>query len=467
MAEFLVWECQVCGWVYDEAKGAPDEGIAPGTRWQDIPDDWLCPECGVGKEDFAMVAKSIAAAPAASAPVSNEPQPTPAVAVSDQAPLVILGTGLAGYNLLKALRAAHYNGPIVMITADDGSAYSKPQLSTGFAKQKTAAELVQHSAEQMARDYQADIRIFTQVQALDPKRKVLQLSSGASLQYDKLVLATGAAPIRLKLEGDGVHSLHAINDLLDYARFRTQASQKKRILVLGAGLIGSEYANDLCQAGFQVELVDTLQGPLRSLLPAAASQCLGNAMQQAGIRCHFNTSVTAIEQTANGLRAQLVSGDSLSVDLVLSAIGVRPNIALAKAAGLSTEQGIVVDRYLQSSAADIYAIGDCAEVAGLVRVYVQPLLAQVKALASTLTGTPCPVSYGVMPVAVKTTLHPVVVNPPPANAAGDWHIEQDQADGVRALFKTADGQLLGYALTGNQTALANSFNSQCPALLPA
>ncbi|MCC5825021.1 FAD-dependent oxidoreductase [Alkalimonas sp.] len=461
MSVYQVWECQVCGWVYDEAKGAPAEGIAPGTRWQDIPDDWLCPECGVGKEDFEMVARTLAPAAgpiAEQAQTARQTQQTP--------PLVILGTGLAGYNLLKTLREQGYQSSILLITADDGSYYAKPQLSTGFARQKSAAELVQFSAEQMAEKYQADILIFSRVECIVPAEKYLQLSTGGRISYQSLVLACGAKPVQLSLAGNGLQGVHAINDLMDYARFRTLAAQKKRILVMGAGLIGSEYANDLAQAGFQVDLVDPLPGPLHSLVPEVASQRLAAAFGQAGINGHYNCTVQSIEQNPAGLQIQLSNGEQLAVDLVLSAVGVKPNTQLAQAAGLAVHQGIQVNRQLQSSEPDIYAIGDCAEVAGLVRVYVQPLLAQVKALANTLSGTPTEVSYGVMPVSIKTTLHPVVVNPPPAGATGRWQCDNDSDQGVCARFIGAEGQLLGYVLTGQHTSQAARFNQQCPALLP-
>ena len=113
----------------------------------------------------------------------------------------------------------------------------------------------------------------------------------------------------------------------------------------------------------------------------------------------------------------------IETDLVLSAIGVRPDLRLAQLAGISTNKGIVTNRYLETSQTDIYAIGDGAEVDGTVLVYVLPLLAQVKALAKTLNGNATAVSYGVMPVSVKTSLHPVIVNLPASSQSGEWHID--------------------------------------------
>jgi len=459
MSSFQVWECQVCGWIYDEAKGAPDEGIAPGTRWQDIPDDWVCPECGVGKADFEMVATRL-----------SSPQPAPVAAVTlpqtDTLPIIIIGSGLAGYNLLKALRELDNTIPISLFTADDGSYYSKPQLSTGFGKQKTAAELVQASAEQMAQQYQADIHIFSKVAAINPPENYIELQSGARHYYAKLVLATGASCIPLQLQGNAGAEAITVNNLQDYARLRTQLKNKQRVLVLGAGLIGSEYANDLLQAGYQVTLVDALAGPLQQLLPGAASARLAQAFAAKGASCHFGTVVQALHRDGKRLTAQLSNGITVDTDLVISAIGVRPDLTLAAQAGLNTSRGIITNRFLQTSQSDIYALGDAVEVDGKVMVYVQPLLAQAKALAQTLAGKPTPVCYGVMPVTVKTSLHPVVVNLPQSTLGGSWQIDTDTPSGVKARFVSHDQRLLGYALTGDQTGFSQQLNQQCPAILP-
>ena len=109
------WECIVCGLIYDEAKGWPDDGIAPGTRWEDVPEDWLCPDCGVGKEDFELLEE---------APVDDTPHHDEPVADTVHAPVVILGTGLAGYGVAKEFRKYDEDTPLILITSDDGRSYS-------------------------------------------------------------------------------------------------------------------------------------------------------------------------------------------------------------------------------------------------------------------------------------------------------------------------------------------------------
>ena len=138
---------------------------------------------------------------------------------------------------------------------------------------------------------------------------------------------------------------------------------------------------------------------------------------------------------------------------------------MAKEAGLRTNRGILTDRTLRTSAEDIYALGDCAEVEGHVLPYVLPLMASARALAKTLAGEETAVSYGVMPVTIKTPACPVVVCPPPADSEGEWEVTQQEND-VTALFRGADGTLLGYALTGEAVKEKLKLNKELPALMP-
>ncbi len=149
---------------------------------------------------------------------------------------------------------------------------------------------------------------------------------------------------------------------------------------------------------------------------------------------------------------------------MLSCVGLRPRTALASAAGIHTARGIAVDRFLATSAPDVYAMGDCAEVEGLVLFYVMPLMNAARALAKTLAGAPTPVGYPPMPVVVKTPAHPVVVSPPSPGVMGAWKIEVLEA-GVRALFFDADNKLRGFALTGTAVSEKNALVKELPALL--
>jgi rubredoxin-NAD+ reductase len=452
---YKIWECLVCGFIYDEGKGWPKDGIAPGTRWDDVPEDWECPDCGVGKSDFEMAGVSRIAVAVGEA-LSAKADPKPAIAVSESGqpqgdkPLVIVGTGLAGYHVAREFRKHDQSTPLIMITTDDGNYYSKPMLSTGYVKAKQPEQLVSATTAQMVNELNADIRTYTRVTHIDAAAHTLQAGDN-QIAYGKLVLASGAQSVQAPITGSGLSRIYTINDLQDYDRFRTAMSGKKKVLIIGAGLIGSEYANDMIQSGFDIEVVEPMSTVLATLLPPQASEAVQRSLEQAGVRYHFGTVVEAVDEYGDGIRATLKNGSVIDADVVLSAIGVRPGLQLAKLAGLKTNRGIVTNRNLQTSAADIYALGDCAEVDGNLLYFVAPLVASARVLGKVLSGEQTEVHYGVMPVMVKTTLCPVVVSPPPRDADGEWHVKKVDSSNVHARFITPEGKLLGFALTGEAT----------------
>jgi rubredoxin-NAD+ reductase len=283
--------------------------------------------------------------------------------------------------------------------------------------------------------------------------------------YRDLVLACGAEPIRLPVEGDADGLILPVNDLEDYARFCQAAAGKQRVLILGAGLIGCEFANDLSLGGYQVELVAPCEQVMPGLLPVAAAAAVQAGLQGLGVRFHLGPVLSRLQHQGEDLLATLSDGSQLHCDLVLSAVGLRPRTELARQAGLQCARGIQVDRQLRSSAAHVYALGDCAEVDGLNLQYVMPLMTCARALAQTLAGKPTAVAYGPMPVTVKTPVCPLVVSPPPPGSQGSWSVAGSGAD-IRALCRADDGRLLGYALTGAAVQDKLALNRELPPLLP-
>ncbi|NQD59463.1 FAD-dependent oxidoreductase, partial [Pseudomonas sp. CM25] len=179
---------------------------------------------------------------------------------------------------------------------------------------------------------------------------------------------------------------------------------------------------------------------------------------------HLGPVLTRLQQAAHGLEAHLSDGSVIACDLVVSAIGLRPRTDLAAAAGLQINRGVTVDRQLRTSHANIYALGDCAEVDGINLLYVMPLMSCARALAQTLSGTPTAVAYGPMPITVKTPACPLVVSPPPQGREGTWQVEGQGSD-LKVLCLDADGKLLGYALTGAAVMERLALNRQLPPLM--
>ncbi len=378
-------------------------------------------------------------------------------------PVVIIGTGLAGYNLAREFRKLDEHTPLLLITADDGRSYSKPMLSTGFAKQKDADGLSMAEPGAMAEQLKAEIRTHTCISGIDPGHKRLWIGEEA-VAYRDLVLALGAQTVQVPIAGDAGESVFPINDLEDYARLRAAAVGKQRVLILGAGLIGCEFANDMRLGGFEVDVVAPCEQVMPTLLHPAAAAAVQAGLQGLGVRFHLGPVLARLQQAEDGLQAHLSDGRVITCDLVVSAIGLRPRTELAAAAGLQVNRGVVVDRQLRSSHDNIFALGDCAEVDGINLLYVMPLMTCARALAKTLAGTPTPVGYGPMPVTVKTPACPLVVSPPPPGRDGDWQVEGQGSD-LKVLCHGPDGQLLGYALTGTAVMEKLALNRQLPPLM--
>jgi len=378
-------------------------------------------------------------------------------------PIVIIGSGLAGYNVARELRKLDKETPLVIISADSGSYYSKPMLSSALGTGKTPQSIPMNSAEQMAGQLNGTVRVKTRITALDPSSHAVSIGD-ETISYSKLVLALGADQIRLPIKGSAANRILTVNDLDDYASFRAALKDKSTIALIGAGLIGSEFANDLTTGGHKVEVIDIAPHPLSRLLPPEGGALLQRKLAELGVVWHLGTSVSALDSDSDKLRIALANSHCFAADIVLSAIGLKPRTALAQAAGLKINRGIAVNRNLETSAPDIYALGDCAEVEGLVLPFVMPIMHAARALAATLAGKPTAVSYPAMPVLVKTPACPTIVSPPADPSAGAWEVTATE-DSVKSLFKDKSGKLLGFALNGKATAERATLMQQLPPVL--
>jgi rubredoxin---NAD+ reductase len=378
-------------------------------------------------------------------------------------PIIIIGAGMAGYTVARELRKLDKALPLTVITADDGGFYSKPMLSNAFAQKKLPAQLVTQKAAQLAAQINATILATTRVEGIDVAAKTLTTSAGM-LEYDKLVLAVGAQPIRLALQGDSADQVMSINHVEDYARFRqqlemTEAGRQARVTILGAGLIGCEFADDLASGGHAATLIDPNPLPLAALAAPALSEGLRAALIARGVDLRLGTTASRIDKAAGGLKVSLSNGDSIETDIVLSAVGLRPSLALARTAGLASSRGITVDAYGRTSAPDIYALGDCAEytdVDGATRImpYIAPLMNAARAIARTLTGTPTTIDLKPAAVIVKTPCYPLALLPPPqqALAEGNWHAAVENNRTV-CRFYDAQGLLAGFGISHHEAAI--------------
>lgn len=377
-------------------------------------------------------------------------------------PVIIIGTGLAGYGLAREFRKLDSVTPLILITADDGRFYSKPLLSTALTNKKNLTSLTMSTAETMATQLNATIRTHSRVTAIHTEKNSISIND-EEIEYSKLVLACGADVIKTPLAGNAADAVVSVNLLHHYIAFQDLLLNKKHITILGAGLIGCEFANDLSNAGFDVHVVSLGKTPLDTLIPEKIGLLLQAALEANGVTFHFETTVKNIDKDEKQFQLRLADGQTFKTELVLSAIGLRPHVDLAKTAGLDIARGIVVNRYLETSINTIYALGDCAEVEGHVLPYITPLLNASRALAKTLANQRTPVEYPAMPVIVKTPVHPLVVCPPPNNIKGDWKIEMND-NNVRALFYDEKNQLYGFILTNDAVKERMSLAKEIPGL---
>lgn len=373
---------------------------------------------------------------------------------------IIIGTGMAGYTLAREIRKLDKIRPLLILTADDGGFYSKPMLSNAFAQGKSAAQLITQTAANMAGQLNVTILTGTRVNTIDTSARTVNTSSTA-FEYDKLVLAVGAQPIRLVIQGDGAQDVRSVNHVEDYQQFRDaidRIGESTRITILGAGLIGCEFADDLAGAGHRVTLIDPNPLPLAALAAPALSRGLQSALMRRGVNLQLGTAASRIDRDAESLRVTLASGAVLDTDIVLSAVGLRPDLRLAQAAGLATNRGIMVDQHGRTSDPDVYALGDCTEY--LVTddrtqtlPYIAPLMTAARAIARTLTGDATAIDIKAAPVIVKTPSFPLALVPPPlGHTSGGWHGTQD---GERIVCRYVDheGILLGFGVAPQEASV--------------
>ncbi|MFV1983369.1 MAG: FAD-dependent oxidoreductase [Thiohalomonadales bacterium] len=375
-------------------------------------------------------------------------------------PIVIIGSGISAYTVAKEFRKIDEKTPMHIISMDNAFNYSKPMLSNALAKSKTPDDLVMSDAAKMAEQLSVKISSKTLVHSIDTEQQTVNLASEV-IPYSKLVLALGGKQIRLEIDGDAADQILTVNNLDDYKKFRKAIKGKKDIAILGPGLIGCEFANDLLQEKYNVTVIGPDKYPLERMLPEAAGKHLQTELEKLGINWKLATVVESINQSGKQIQLQL-SDEAfvLNVDVVLSAVGLKSEVFLASEANIKVNRGIVVDKTLQTSVENIYAIGDCAEINGLVLPYIMPVMLSAKALAKNLAGEVTEVSYPAMPVVIKTPACPIAVATPPDLNNGLWQVDENE-QGVKACFYQSDN-LTGFVLTGGRISEKQSLAKDLP-----
>ncbi len=440
--DFRKWVCDACGYIYEEEKGDPDSGLAPGTKYEDIPNDWMCPLCGLTKSDLRLLPD--APSPSVKPVVRNKTTTGKCKGGDDY--VVIIGAGIAAWSVAEEIRRNDPQTPVLMVTSCEGLSYPKPALSTALANGKSAGDLVDNDGLSKAEELNIDIRTETRVIKIDTKKKRLTTAKGG-IQYHKLVIAIGAHQRELPINGNASSSIMRVNDLAAYRKFRKRLAENvQHVTILGGGLIGCEFAEDLISSGYKVSIIDPAEYPMANLLPEKTGHQLQQRLAEKGVSWLFKTTVDSVEQSGAHLRAILSDGVAIETDMVLSAAGLVANTQLAAKAGLPVNQGIIVDRQMRSLDADIYALGDCAEVEGKLFSYIEPIRRQAAVIASNLRNVEKSFELKSPLVRVKTPSYPLTICPPEGTQNFDFDTVVDES-GDRTDY-LVDHELVGFVLSG-------------------
>ena len=414
-APYQQYICNACGYIYNEAHGDPDSGLPAGTRFADIPDDWECPLCAVTKTDFSPYTPPN--------PANRRP---PAAAIKTvarggkaaPAGVVIVGGGRAGWQMAEALRGLSAEVPITLVSACSADVYDKPLLSVAMARQLPLDTLVRETGVQAAARLGVKLLAQTQATRICTRTQTLHTTRG-NVAFGNLVLAHGAQvamPPQLPAE-----HCWRINHLDAYLRFRAALGNVPRhVAIIGAGLIGSELANDLALGGHRITLLDSATEPLARWADQQAGAQVLQAWSSLPIRFMGGVAISAVEpaESGHGRVVRTQCGQGIEADHVVVATGLATSNRLAQSAGLAWNNGIAVDgTTLVTSHPRIHALGDCITIEGQASRYIEPIGRQARTIASHIlagsSGDDAPlVPYESRPsmVRVKTTSRPLTLH---------------------------------------------------------
>jgi NADPH-dependent 2,4-dienoyl-CoA reductase/sulfur reductase-like enzyme/nitrite reductase/ring-hydroxylating ferredoxin subunit len=269
---------------------------------------------------------------------------------------VIVGGGAAGFAAAETLRREGFAGAIAMLSSDGAMPVDRPNLSKDYLAGNAPEDWLPLRGEDFYQDAAIDLRLNTSVSAIDPKTRSVTLGNGDKLPFDRLLLATGAEPVKLQIPGADQPHVHTLRSVADSRAIIKAAGSAKRVLVIGASFIGLEVAASLRARKLEVHVVAPDERPMQRVLGPDMGDFVRALHEENGVNFHLKDTVEKLD----GNRATLKSGAVIEADLVVVGIGVKPRLALAEQAGLAADRGVSVSEYLETSVAGIFAAGDIA-----------------------------------------------------------------------------------------------------------
>jgi nitrite reductase (NADH) large subunit len=367
-------------------------------------------------------------------------------------PLVIVGNGMAAARLVDELvKSSLGRYAIAVIGEEPRLAYNRVLLSSVLAGE-TGSHEIELKPAAWWRERGVTLKYGCRATEIDVGRRELKIENDESIEFSKLVLATGSMPLRLNVPGADLAGVNTFRDTRDVDLLLTLAAQKKRVVVVGGGLLGLEAAYGLAKAGAPVTLLHLMDRLMERQLDAPAAHLLKSLVERKGIRILLNASTARITGDSKVEGVELADGRRIDADAVIFAAGIRPNVALAKEAGINVNRGVVVDDVMQTSVDGVFALGECAEHRGICYGLVEPAYEQGRVLARHLAGREA--AYNGSVVATNLKVSGVAVF-----SAGDFMgadgceslVLSDFRRGAYKKLVIADGRLTGAVLIGDVT----------------
>lgn len=274
--------------------------------------------------------------------------------------IVIVGAGLAGAKAAETLREEGYEGRLVLVGDESERPYERPPLSKDYLRGEAGLDKVRVHEAGFYAEHAIELRAGAPVTAIDTTGRTVTLAGGEDLAWDRLLLATGAEPRRLPVPGADLEGVLYLRTLADSERLRAALGAGGRLVVVGAGWIGSEAAASARALGVEVTLLERLAVPLENVLGPTVGGLYADLHREHGVELLTGTGLEAIEGAGRAERVRLAGGRTIDCSAVLIGVGVAPRTALAEAAGLAVDDGILVDATLRTSAPGVYAAGDVA-----------------------------------------------------------------------------------------------------------
>jgi nitrite reductase (NADH) large subunit len=365
-------------------------------------------------------------------------------------PLVVVGNGMAAARLVDELtKRAQGRYAIAVVGDEPRLAYNRVLLSSVLAGE-TASHDIELKPAGWWRERGVTLKYGCLATEIDVGRRELKIANEENIAFSRLVIATGSTPLRLNVPGADLAGVHTFRDSRDVDLLLTLAAQKKRVVVVGGGLLGLEAAYGLAKAGTTVTLVHLMDRLMERQLDAPAAELLKSLVERKGIKVLLNANTARLDGERRVEAIELVDGRRIEADAVIFAAGIRPNVALAKDAGIPVNRGIVVDDCLQTGAADIFALGECAEHRGICYGLVEPAYEQARVLAQHLAGGAAVYSGSVVATNLKVSGVSVF-------SAGDFMgadgaetiVLNDSRAGTYKKLVVSDGRLTGAVLVGD------------------